>query len=261
MEQKNSRTPNVFSPTALSGQIALVTGSSRGIGADIARAMCACQAYTYINYSHSESAACKLKEELDSQGFQSEILKFDVADSQEVDAAIKSIVEKHGKLDILVNNAGIAIDSLLVRSKDIDWQKTLDVNLSGSFYCARAAAKVMMRRRFGRIINISSVIGQTGNAGQVAYSASKGGLIALTKSMALELGSRGVTVNAVAPGYVVTDMTAGLNEQQVEDTLSRIPLGRLGSVSDISGVVVFLASDASSYITGQVFGVNGGMYV
>lgn len=243
----------------LQGRIAVVTGGGRGIGRAVCEALAARGAHVVINYSRSKSAAEEVQKVIEAQDGKAELCQFDVSDSAAVDSAMKGLLSAHGKIDILVNNAGIAVDSLLVRTKDEDWNNTIAVNLSGSFYCSRAVAKGMMKARYGRIINISSVIGEIGNAGQAAYSASKAGIIGLTKSLAKELASRGVTVNAVTPGYIVTDMTGQLDEATTELIKNQIPLSRLGEPGDIAESVAFLASEGAGYITGQVLGVNGGM--
>jgi 3-oxoacyl-[acyl-carrier protein] reductase len=184
-----------------------------------------------------------------------------VSQSAEVDAAIDRIKEKTGRLDILVNNAGIAHDGLLIRFKDEDWRRTLAINLDGAFFCSRAAAKMMMKARFGRIINISSVVGEMGNPGQVAYVSSKAGLIGMTKSMARELASRNITVNAVTPGFIETDMTKDLDPKLMQSMVDSVPLGRTGSAEEVASLVGFLASEGAAYITGQIVGVNGGLYM
>ncbi len=241
--------------------VALVTGGGRGIGKSVSLELAKRGAHVVVNYSRSSDAAEAVKKEIESAGGSAETVAFDVSDSTAVDTALKAIIKEHGRLDVLVNNAGIALDNLLVRTKDDEWDKTLAVNLSGTFYCCRAVAKTMMKARSGRIINISSVIGESGNAGQAAYSASKAALIGLTKSLAKELASRGVTVNCVTPGYIQTDMTAGMGDDATGAVLENIPLGRLGTSEDIADSVAFLASPSAGYITGQVLGVNGGMYM
>jgi len=185
----------------------------------------------------------------------------DIARTEDVENLFETALGRFGQVDILVNNAGITRDTLLVRMKDADWDAVLETNLKGPFLCSRAAAKIMTKQRSGRIINISSVVGEMGNAGQANYCASKAGLIGLTKSMARELARRHVTVNAVTPGFIVTDMTEGLSDKVKEELLGQIPLGRFGEADDIAATVVFLASDQAAYITGQVLGVNGGMYM
>ncbi|MCC6954872.1 MAG: 3-oxoacyl-[acyl-carrier-protein] reductase [Deltaproteobacteria bacterium] len=245
----------------LTDRVALVTGGGRGIGRAICQNLAASGATVLVNYSRSEDDARSVVAEIVSNGGRAEFVKFDVGTPEDVERGVNEAVEKVGKIDILVNNAGIAVDGLLVRTKNVDWDRTIDVNLSGPFYCCRAVAKSMMKQRYGRIINISSIIGQMGNGGQAAYSASKAGLIGLTKSVARELASRNITVNAVTPGYIVTDMTTSITEDLREQMLRNIPLARLGSAEEVASVVAFLASDASAYVTGQVIAVNGGMYM
>lgn len=243
----------------LSGQLALVTGSARGIGKAIVTKLASLGAQVVVNYARSAEQANLLVDEIQKTGGKAIALGFDVASEEAVEAGIKRIVETLGGLDILVNNAGIAVDSLLIRTKTEDWERTLNVNLNGCFYCSRAAAKIMLKAKRGRIINISSIIGERGNAGQVAYASSKAAILGLTKSMARELGSRGITVNAVTPGFIKTDMTSVLSETQIQKMLEQIPLNRLGEPEDIAETVAFLALPQAGYITGQVIGVNGGM--
>lgn len=250
-----------MSEKPLSGQVALVTGGSRGIGAAIVRELGKQGASVAINYARSADAAQALAAELSQLDCQADTFGFDVSDEDAVSEGVKAVVEKFGRLDVLVNNAGIADDGLLVRTKGDQWRRTLEVNLSSCFYCSRAVAKPMMKARGGRIINISSVIGEMGNAGQVAYSASKSGIFGLTKSLARELGSRGITVNAITPGWISTDMTSEMSEEQTAGILAQVPLGRLGSPDDVAATVAFLAGPGSSYVTGQILGVNGGMYM
>lgn len=244
---------------SLSEQVVLVTGGGRGIGSAICAQFAASGAHVVVNYSRSAAAAEALVAEIAARGGSAEALCFDVSDPDAVDEGIKGIVARHGRLDVLVNNAGVAVDGLLARTRVDDWKRTIDINLSGVFYCSKAVSRQMMKQRAGAIINISSVIGETGNAGQVAYSASKSGIFGLTKSLARELGSRGVTVNAVTPGYITTDMTSGMGEEATQALLEKVPLGRLGQPEDIAGVVLFLASPYARYMTGQIVGVNGGM--
>jgi 3-oxoacyl-[acyl-carrier protein] reductase len=241
----------------LDGKIALVTGGSRGIGRAISIELAKEGAFVYVNYSSGLQAA----EETVKLCGNAQAIGFNVANSQEVDEAISKIITQSGKLDILVNNAGITADGLFVRYKNEDWDKVMGINLNGSFYCSRASAKHMMKQRAGRIINISSIVGEMGNPGQSAYVASKAGLIGLTKSLAKELASRNITVNSITPGFIETDMTHGLNEKQKEQHFSVIPLARYGKPEDIAKTVLFLASDGADYITGQTIGVNGGMYM
>jgi 3-oxoacyl-[acyl-carrier protein] reductase len=246
----------------LQGQVALVTGGSRGIGRATCRKLAELGAQVIVNYSRSEKEAASIVQEINAKfSARAEALRFDVASPEEIEQGIERVISSNGRVDILINNAGVAIDGLVVRAKNADWQRTLDINLSGAFYCARAVARSMMKNRAGRIVNITSIIGQIGNAGQAAYSASKAGLIGLTKSLARELASRGITVNAVAPGYIVTDMTDAIGQERKDEMMKQIPLGRLGTVEDIAEAVAFLVSPAASYITGEVLSVNGGMHM
>lgn len=245
----------------LAGQVALVTGGSRGIGRAICLALGARGAKVAVNFASNAAKAEEVVAELAKLGSESIACGFDVADPEAVDAGVKEIVAKFGKIDILVNNAGIAQDGLLVRTSVDDWQKTMNINLSSCFYCSKAVAKSMMKSRYGRIISVSSVIGEMGNAGQAAYAASKAGIFGLTKTMAKELGSRNITVNAVTPGYIATDMTSAMSEVQTQGILQAVSLGRLGTAEDVAHAVSFLASPEASYITGQILGVNGGMYM
>lgn len=246
---------------SLSGQVALVTGGGRGIGRAISLRLASDGAVIGVNYAQNSEAAEKVVAEIQTRGGKAQALHFDVADEERVDAVMKEFIAEFGRLDILVNNAGIAKDGLILRTKKEDWQRTIEVNLSGAFYCSKAAAKAMVRAKSGRIINISSVIGEMGNAGQVAYSASKSGIFGLTKSLARELGSRGITVNAVTPGFIATEMTDVMSEEQVAGLLKEIPLGRLGEADDVAELVAFLASPRSGYITGEVLAVNGGLHM
>lgn len=240
---------------------ALVTGASRGIGRSIAMALAKQGAFVIVNYSSSPEAAQETLNAIREVGGDGEIVKFSVQDSQAVEDAFEGIKARHGKLDILVNNAGISRDGLVLRMKDEEWLQTLAVNLNGSFFCARAAARLMLKAKKGRIINISSVVGEMGNAGQVPYVSSKSGLIGMTKALARELASRNVTVNAVAPGFIETDMTDALDQKLKEEHQKSIPLGRFGQAEEVADLVAFLASDNAAYITGQVIGINGGMYM
>ena len=239
----------------LDGKVALVTGASGGIGAACARALSK-DCDVIVHYGHNREAAEKVLASLEPGDHQ--IIGFDIADEESVADAIKAL-EAAGGIDILVNNAGITNDKLLMRLKDEDFARVIDVNLSGAARCIRGCTRGMMKRRFGRIINISSIVGLRGNAGQAAYAASKAGLIGLTKSAALELGGRGITANAVAPGFIETEMTAGLPEKVKTEMLSRISSGRFGEPEDVASVVAFLASDAAGYVSGQVIAVDGGM--
>lgn len=242
-------------------RIALVTGASRGIGRSIAIDLAKQGAFVIVNYSSSPEAAQETLNSIREVGGDGEILKFSVQDSQAVENAFDGIKSRHGKLDILVNNAGISRDGLVLRMKDEEWLQTLAVNLNGAFFCSRAAARLMLKAKWGRIVNISSVVGEMGNAGQVPYVSSKAGLIGMTKSLAKELASRNVTVNAITPGFIETDMTAALDEKLREEHMKAIPLGRYGQAEEVAHLVTFLTSDASAYITGQVIGINGGMYM
>ena len=247
--------------TTLTGKVVLVTGGSRGIGRGICIKLAELGATVFVNFSSRQDAADEVVKVIQGNGGKAFAIGFNVDDSAAVDAAISKIIEQEKKLDILVNNAGISIDSLAMRMSDESWKRVLDVNLSGSFYCSRAAIKPMMKARSGRIINVSSVVGRMGNAGQAAYAASKAGVIGMTKSLAKELASRNITVNAIAPGYIMTDMTGTLAPEYKDKLLQAIPLGRLGDVADLVEAVAFLASDGAKYITGQILGVDGGLYI
>ncbi|PLZ98284.1 3-oxoacyl-[acyl-carrier-protein] reductase [Fischerella thermalis CCMEE 5268] len=241
----------------LQGKVAIVTGASRGIGRAIARELAKFGASVVVNYASSSQAADELVSEITQAGGSAIALAADVSKEEQVDALINAAIKKFNRLDILVNNAGITRDTLLLRMKLADWQAVIDLNLTGVFLCTRAASKIMLKQRSGRIINITSVAGLMGNPGQANYSAAKAGVIGFTKTVAKELASRGITVNAVAPGFIATDMTSNLD---AEGILKYIPLGRYGQPEDIAGMVRFLAADpAAGYITGQVFNVDGGM--
>ena len=244
----------------LKDKVAVVTGASRGIGRAIALKLAASGARVVLS-ARSQAALDDLAAAIAAAGGEALAVPTDIARTAEVENLFETAVERFGQVDILVNNAGITRDTLLVRMKDADWDAVLETNLKGPFLCSRAAAKIMTKQRSGRIINISSVVGEMGNAGQANYCASKAGLIGLTKSMARELARRHVTVNAVTPGFIVTDMTEVLSDKVKEELLGQIPLGRFGEADDIAAAVVFLASDQAAYITGQVLGVNGGMYM
>jgi 3-oxoacyl-[acyl-carrier protein] reductase len=241
----------------LAGQTALVTGASRGIGRAIALALAAEGAELVVNYARSASAAEAVVAEIVAAGGRAYALAADVAKEAEVDGLIQAVLERSGRLDVLVNNAGITRDGLLLRMKTADWQAVIDLNLTGVFFCTRAVSRPMLKARRGRIINITSVVGLTGNPGQANYSAAKAGVVGFTRSTAAEFASRGITVNAVAPGFIATDMTEGLDPEPI---LKAIPLGRLGQPEEVAGAVRFLAADpAAAYITGQVLQVDGGM--
>lgn len=243
----------------LDGKTALVTGASRGIGRAIALCLAAEGARVAINYAGNVKAAEEVKASVEAAGGTAILCQADIADSAAVEAMIADVVKEFGAIDILVNNAGITRDTLLMRMKDEDFAKVLDTNLKGVFYCTKAVSKLMMKKRAGRIINMASVVGLVGNAGQTNYAAAKAGIIGFSKSAAKELASRGITVNVVAPGFIGTDMTAGLPESVKEKMLTDIPLGRMGEPEDVANAVLFLASDQASYITGQVVNVDGGM--
>jgi len=243
----------------MTGRVALVTGASRGIGRAIATGLAAAGA-TVVAAARGDHAAGTV-EAIRAAGGTAEVLELDVTDGAAIDAAIKGIVERMGRLDVLVNNAGIARDTLLLRMKRQDWDAVLQTNLTAAFACAQAALKPMIKQRSGRIINITSVVGQAGNAGQTNYAASKAGLIGFTKALAQEVASRNVTVNAVAPGLIDTDMTRAIAGGAHEEWAAKIPLARLGTPEDVAAAVRFLASDEASYITGHVLAVNGGMYM
>lgn len=246
---------------SLNGQVAVVTGGSRGIGRAIAVKLASLGAHVYVNYSSRADAADEVVKECQAAGGTAEVLGFNVADSAAVDAAFESVKAKSGKLDILVNNAGMSKDGLFIRMKDDDWDQTLNTNLKGAFFCSRAAAKLMMKARYGRIINISSIVGETGNAGQIPYASSKAGMLGLTKASAKELASRNVTVNSITPGFIETDMTGALDDKIKEDTLKNIPLGRFGHAAEVAALTAFLAGPDAAYITGQTIGINGGMHM
>ena len=246
----------------LSSRVALVTGGSRGIGRAICKALATDGLHVVINFTSNEAAAHAVLAEIKEAGGSAEVLGFDVADQAAVEARIKELVERTGRLDVVVANAGIAIDALLLRQKADDWQRTLDVNLSGAFYVVKAATRHLLRAEQGRIVTLSSVVGEMGNAGQAAYAASKAGLIGFTRSLARELASREVTANCVAPGFIDTDMTSVHLKGEARDKLLKdIPLGRVGTADDVAAAVRFLCSAEASYITGQVLRVNGGLHI
>ncbi|KAJ49293.1 3-oxoacyl-[acyl-carrier protein] reductase [Clostridium tetanomorphum] len=245
----------------LQGKTAVVTGGSRGIGRAIALKLAEIGANIVVNYRNSANVVEDIIKEIESRGVKAIAVQGDVSNFKDAEKIIKAAVEEFGSLDILVNNAGITADGLLMRMKEEDFDKVIQVNLKGAFNCIRHASSIMLKQRYGKIINISSVIGITGNAGQANYAAAKAGIIGLTKSAAKELASRGINVNAVAPGFIETDMTDSLSEKVKEGALANIPLKRFGKAEDVAEVVAFLSSDNSSYITGQVLNVDGGMVI
>ncbi|HDC7852224.1 TPA: 3-oxoacyl-[acyl-carrier-protein] reductase [Staphylococcus aureus] len=240
---------------------ALVTGASRGIGRSIALQLAEEGYNVAVNYAGSKEKAEAVVEEIKAKGVDSFAIQANVADADEVKAMIKEVVSQFGSLDVLVNNAGINRDNLLMRMKEQEWDDVIDTNLKGVFNCIQKATPQMLRQRSGAIINLSSVVGAVGNPGQANYVATKAGVIGLTKSAARELASRGITVNAVAPGFIVSDMTDALSDELKEQMLTQIPLARFGQDTDIANTVAFLASDKAKYITGQTIHVNGGMYM
>ncbi|MDE0029915.1 MAG: 3-oxoacyl-[acyl-carrier-protein] reductase [Deltaproteobacteria bacterium] len=245
----------------LADRVALVTGGSRGIGRAVVLCLAGLGARVIINYRENHAAAREVLEEVLSGNGRAELAPFDVGRADEVEAAFKGIIDGHEKLDILINNAGVTVDGLLLRQSPPDWDRIIDVNLRGLFLCTKAAARRMIRQRYGRIVNLTSVAGQMGNVGQSVYAASKAGIEGFTKSMARELAPRGVTVNAVAPGFIETEMTASLNEETRGRYLEAIPLGRFGGGDDVARTVAFLAGSGGAYITGQTIAVNGGLYM
>lgn len=244
----------------LKDKVVIVTGASRGIGRSLALNMAA-QGAKLVLSARSAEALAQLVTEIQAAGGAAVAVAGDVSSATAANELVDAGLQAFGRIDVLVNNAGITRDALLLRMKDEDWDDVLNINLKGAFLCTRAAAKVMSKQRYGRIINISSVVGEMGNPGQANYCASKAGLLGLTKSVARELARRNVTVNAITPGFIVTDMTEALPEKAREELAAQIPLGRLGSADDIAHAVIFLASDQAGYITGQTLGVNGGMYM
>jgi 3-oxoacyl-[acyl-carrier protein] reductase len=245
------------SPAPLADHVALVTGASRGIGRAIALELAAAGSLVVVNYASSPEAAEAVVAEITAAGGQAWAHQANVAEEEQVEARVKAVLAKQGRLDVLVNNAGITRDGLLMRMKTADWQSVINLNLTGVFLCTRAVSRSMLKARSGRIINITSVVALMGNPGQANYSAAKAGVIGLTRSNAAEFAARGVTVNAVAPGFIASDMTAQLDKEPI---LAAIPMGRMGSAAEVAGAVRFLAADpAASYITGQVLQVDGGM--
>jgi len=243
----------------LDGKVALVTGGSRGIGRAISEALAGAGAFVVVNYVRGEEEAKKTVAAIEAAGGRAEAVGFDVADMAATEAAVAEIAKRHGRLDILVANAGIAIDGLLLRLKEEDIDRLFDVNVKGALASAKAAIKTMMRQKWGRVVFLSSIVGEMGNGGQTGYAATKAALVGITKSIAREYASRGITVNAVAPGFIDTDMTTQIPEAAKTEMLKAIPLGRTGRSEEVAAAVLFLASEESSYITGEVLRVNGGM--
>jgi 3-oxoacyl-[acyl-carrier protein] reductase len=247
--------------TGIEGRVALVSGASRGIGRAVAIELAAEGAKIIINYKTSDEKAKAVKGEIEVMGGEAELLRFDISSPEEVKKAVKDLVDKNGRLDILVNNAGLTRDNLLAIMKESEWDDVIDTNLKGAFLLTKAAIRPMIKARWGRIVNITSVAGQYGNPGQANYSASKAGIIGFTRSVARELAERNITVNAVSPGLIDTEMTDALPEKARDAIISQIPMGRIGTPKDVAQAVSFLVSDYASYITGQVIGVNGGLYM
>jgi len=245
----------------LSGKVALVTGGSRGIGRATCEALAKQGAHVVINYVSNEAAARETAQAIEQAGGKAELVQFDVASGEAAEKAITEVAKRLGRLDILVASAGVAIDGLLLRLKDEDFDRILSVNVKGAVACSRAAIRTMMRAKTGRIVFLSSVVGEMGNAGQTAYAASKAALLGVTKSLAREYASRGITVNAVTPGFVDTDMTSGLTDDQKSAMLTAVPLGRTGTAREVAAAITYLVSDEAGYVTGQALRVNGGMYM
>ena len=243
----------------LKGKCAVITGASRGIGKCIATKFAKEGANVVINYRNNEEEALKVKQELEDLGSQVLVVKADVSELEQAENLIKEAKKEFGRVDILVNNAGITKDNLIIRMKEEDFDSVIKTNLKGAFNCLKAVTPIMLKQKYGKIVNMASVVGVVGNPGQVNYCASKAGLIGMTKSLAKEIGSRNITVNAIAPGFIDTDMTKILSDDQKKKILSQIPLNKFGNVEDIANVALFLGSENSNYITGQVIHVDGGM--
>lgn len=242
----------------LNSRIAIVTGGSRGIGASIATHLGACGAHVIVNYKESKLAAQEVVNGIIASGGSAEAACFDITDEIKVKESIKDIAERHSRIDILINNAGVSRDGLLLRAKTSDFDAMVNTNLKGSFFCSFNAARYMLRQKSGRIVNVSSIVGLGGNAGQSVYATTKAGIIGMTKSLAKELGPRGILVNAIAPGLVETDMIRDIDQEQI---IKSIPLRRIGRPEDVAGLTVFLCSDLNTYITGQVIVIDGGLYI
>jgi len=245
----------------LDGKIALVTGGSRGIGRAVSDALAQQGATVVVNYVKGEALAREVADGIVARGGKADVQGFDVADSKAVDAAVDALIKRHGKVDILVANAGISIDGLLLRLKDEDLDRLWGANVRGAIACARATSRSMMRSKWGRMVFVSSVVGEMGNVGQTAYAATKAALLGAAKSIAREYASRNITANVVAPGYIDTDMTASMSPEHREQLVKIVPLGRTGAAADIAAACVYLVSDEASYVTGQVLRVNGGMHM
>lgn len=246
---------------AMEGKVALITGSSRGIGRAVAVKLAEAGIYIYMNYRQNKAAAEQTLKIVTTAGGMGKLCPFDVSERTAVQEAVETILKDHGRLDILVNNAGVTINGLIMRMRESDWTRLIDTNLSGVFNCCQAASRPMIRQRWGRIINVTSVVAEAGNAGQTAYAASKAGVLGLTKSLARELGAKNICVNAVSPGLIATDMTSLLTKSDKEKLREQIPLKREGTPEDVAGAVFFLASPQADYITGQVIRINGGLYM
>ncbi len=243
----------------LTGKVALVTGAGRGIGRQIALTLAKANAFVIVNYNGSRNNAEDVVNEITQSGGSAEAIQCNVADAAAADNMVKDVIARHGRVDILVNNAGITRDNLIMRMSEQDFDDVINTNLKGAFHTIRSLSRSFLKQRSGKIINIASVVGITGNAGQANYSASKAGIIGLTKSVAREFATRGICVNAVAPGYIETEMTQALSEEATKGLMQMIPMGKAGTAQNVADLVLFLAGSGSDYITGQVIGVNGGM--